>query len=39
VIAIPRGDHQPDEETLQLAAAVLQDVGELTPEVVHRFDG
>ncbi|HEY6875449.1 MAG TPA: HAD family phosphatase [Candidatus Dormibacteraeota bacterium] len=31
VIAIPRGEHQPDAETLSLAAAVLGDIGDLAP--------
>ncbi len=38
VIAIPRGAHQPDAETLQLAAVVLSDIRELSPEVMHRLD-
>ena len=31
VIAIPRGEHQPDAETLSLAVAVLGDIRELAP--------
>ena len=34
VVAIPRGDHRPNEETLQLAAAVLPSIAELTPDLV-----
>jgi len=34
VIAIPRGEHQPEEEALELAATVLGGIHELTPELV-----
>jgi HAD superfamily hydrolase (TIGR01509 family) len=34
VIAIPRGEHQPEEEALELAGAVLGGIHELTPELV-----
>jgi len=37
VIAIPRGDHRPDVETLRLAKAVLPSIKELTPELVRRI--
>ena len=37
VIAIPRGLHQPDAETLRLAAVVLPDIEALKPEVVRRI--
>jgi len=37
VIAIPGGAHQPDAETLHLAAVVLKRIQELTPEVVRRL--
>jgi len=37
VIAIPRGDHRPDAETLRLAKAVLPSIKELTPELVRRM--
>jgi HAD superfamily hydrolase (TIGR01509 family) len=37
VVAIPRGAHQPDAETLRLATVVLKDIDELTPEAVHRL--
>ena len=35
VIAIPRGAHQPDAETLRLAEVVLGDIGQLRPDLVH----
>jgi beta-phosphoglucomutase-like phosphatase (HAD superfamily) len=38
VIAIPRGDHQPDERTLLLPDVVLEDIHGLTPEVVRGLD-
>ena len=34
VVAIPRGEHHPDPETLGLADAVLRSITELTPELV-----
>lgn len=34
VIAIPRGDHRPDAETLRLASGVLPSITELTPDLV-----
>lgn len=37
VIAIPRAAHQPDAETLRMAAVVLSDIQELRPEVVRRL--
>ena len=37
VIAIPRGAHQPDAETLRLADVALKDIRELTPQVVRRL--
>jgi HAD superfamily hydrolase (TIGR01509 family) len=38
VIAIPRGAHQPDAETLRLASAVLADVRDLKPQVVRDLE-
>jgi beta-phosphoglucomutase-like phosphatase (HAD superfamily) len=33
-VAIPRGDHRPDDETLRVAAVVLPSIAELTPELI-----
>jgi HAD superfamily hydrolase (TIGR01509 family) len=38
VIAIPRGAHQPDADTLRLAAVVLHDIRDLKPEVLQQLD-
>jgi len=38
VIAIPRGAHRPDAETLGLASAVLRDIRALTPDVMRGLD-
>ncbi len=38
VIAIPRGEHRPHPATLDLASAVLDDIHQLTPEVVRHVD-
>jgi HAD superfamily hydrolase (TIGR01509 family) len=37
VVAIPRGEHQPDAATIHLADAVLHSITELTPELVTRL--
>ncbi|MGH7763056.1 MAG: HAD family hydrolase [Candidatus Dormibacteraceae bacterium] len=37
VIAIPRGDHVPDEATLASAAAVLRDISGLTPSLLESL--
>ena len=38
VIAIPRGEHRPEEAVLRLARAVLGSIAELTPAAVHNVD-
>jgi len=38
VIAIPRGEHRPDAETLGLAAVVLHDITALTVEAIRRLE-
>jgi HAD superfamily hydrolase (TIGR01509 family) len=35
VIAIPRGEHRPDDEALALAAVVLEGIRDLTPDLLH----
>ncbi len=37
VVAIPRGEHRPGAEILQLAAVVLESISELTPDLVRRL--
>jgi HAD superfamily hydrolase (TIGR01509 family) len=39
VVAIPRGEHRPARDVLRLADAVLDDISQLTPEVVRRLAG
>ena len=37
VVAIPRGEHQPRSDVLRLADAVLDNISQLTPDVVRRL--